>query len=356
MIADVSKESQSRGRSQVTKRPTDTRKRKDSLETPREGVKRRSQTRERPDPAEKRSGESSASVDPPRKHDEKYYNFTVRRRPLNQLGANRQWQCDRCDEGEKDCMVDPLGPCRRCKRRKQGCSLMPRNTETNKTTRRKMTIDEIFNDRTKELKKRRKKEAKAAKKLEGRAHSPHDASKPENPLLAPSPSEPLSGLGSLTPESAGSLSAANTPTDSPATVPPLPEHPAPAPLKVPKPRKSTKRSASKPTFKALVTASAQHLTAFAVVVPTLEQLHKHRRRQASPPPSGASPESGDGKAARFAAIERRLDALEKLAQQASPLPNSASPASGGTSNGARFAAIEKRLDALEKSAHAQIPS
>ena len=357
MILDVSKDSQSHGGSQVAKGPTNTRKRKRSLTAPHEGAKRRTLTRERPDPAEQRSGESSSSADPPRKYEDKYYDFTVRHRPLNQLGANRQWQCNRCDESEETCQVEPLGPCRRCKRRKQGCSLMPKNKKTKKTNRRKMTLNELLEFRTDELEKRRAKEAEEAEKGKGCVYSLPATSEPEASVSAPSPSEPLTGLGALAVESAGSSSAVNTHADSPATGPPLPERPAPAPLKVSKTRRSTRRSVSKSTFKPPAKASAQHLTAFALEVPCPRQVFNRTPRRASLSPSGASPTSGDASnAARFAAIQRRLDALEKLVQRASPPPSGASPASGDTSNAVRFTAIERRLDALKKSVHAQIPS
>ena len=253
--------------------------------------------------------------------------------------------------------MEPLGPCRRCKYRKQGCSLMPVNKKTKKTSRRKMTIDDLFEFRIGELEKRRAKEAEEAEKGEGRAQSSPGTREPEASVSTPSPSKSLTGLGALAQESAGSSSTANAPTDSPVTALRLPECPASGPLKGPRPCRLSRRSVSKSRFKPHATASAQHLTAFVVEASPPRRLLNPTPRRALPSPSGALPASGGANnAARFAAIGRRLDALEKLVQPASPPPSAASPATGDASDVARFVAIERRLDALEKSVDALVPS
>ena len=234
---------------------------------------------------------------------------------------------------------------------------MPVNKKTRKTSRRKMTVDELFEFRMDELEKRREKEAEEAEKGKGPTHSPPDTSETEASVSATFPSEPLTGLGELVLKSTGSSSATNTPAGPLATGPPLLDRPAPAPLKVPKPHRSTRRPLSKSTYKPPATASAQHLTAFVVDVSSPRQFLNRIRQRASPSPCGACPASGDASyTARSDVIERRLDALEKLVQRASPPPSATSAVSGDTSNAARFAAIERGLDTLKKSVHAQATS
>lgn len=102
----------------------------------------------------------------------------------------------------------PTGPCRRCKKKKVGCSLMPINKRTGKTDRRALPVARLLAFRIKQ------KNAKAARESSGTS--------------AEVPS-PLAPLANLTLDSGPS--STNTPIDSPsiAPLPPLPEGPGPAP-------------------------------------------------------------------------------------------------------------------------------
>src|SRR5258708_15648361 len=119
------------------------------------------------------------------------------------------------------CEVLPSGPCKQCKSKKVGCSLMPQNPMTGKTNQHAMTESELQEYR-----------CNLVKKGKQPARNSPDASEPEGSGLAPSPSllAPLAGLATLTLDS-GSSSAANTPVASPAVSlqQALPERPSPAP-------------------------------------------------------------------------------------------------------------------------------
>ncbi len=140
------------------------------------------------------------------------------------------------------CKVLPSGPCKWCKSKKVGCSLMPQNPVTGKTNQHAMTQSEL-----------REYHCNLVKKGKQPACNSPDAGKPEGSGLAPSPSllAPLAGLGTLTLDS-GSLSAANTPVDSPTASlqPALLERPAPAPS-APSTRNTSKSSAGKSPSKSL---------------------------------------------------------------------------------------------------------
>ena len=109
--------------------------------------------------------------------------------------------------------MDPLGPCQRCKTRKQKCDLMPINPRTGKTDRHASTKEELLEFRTKQAEKER---AAGVKKGKQRARGSPDAEEPEASKSVPSPSTTLAGLGGLSLESGGP-SSANTPAGSLAT-------------------------------------------------------------------------------------------------------------------------------------------
>src|SRR5258708_2396496 len=119
------------------------------------------------------------------------------------------------------CKVLPSGPCKQCKSKKVGCSLMPQNPATGKTDRHAMTESKLQEYR-----------CNLVKKGKQPARNSPDAGEPEGSGLAPLPSllVPLAGLGTLTLDS-GPSSAANTPAVNPAPSlqPALPDRPAPPP-------------------------------------------------------------------------------------------------------------------------------
>jgi hypothetical protein len=94
--------------------------------------------------------------------------------------------------------------------------------------------------------KQAKESGTQVKKGKQRACDSPEVGKSESSGPAPSPLATLAGLGMLTLDSGGS-SAANTPADSPATLPqpPLPERAAPAPPSGHKTRHPVKPSAGK---------------------------------------------------------------------------------------------------------------
>src|SRR5258708_17122997 len=145
-------------------------------------------------------------------------------------------------EAGQACVIPPSGPCKRCKFKKQGCSLMPQNPDTSKTDRRALSEARIREFRMKQVGESC---AKVRKGKRCAANSP-DAGEPEGPGSDPLPLTSLAALGTLTLDSSGS-SAANTPADSPATLPqpPLPERPAPAPPSAPKASGASRDSAGK---------------------------------------------------------------------------------------------------------------
>ena len=158
--------------------------------------------------------------------------------------------------------MDPLSVCGRCKLKKLGCSLMPKNPATGKTDRHALTAEYILNFRIGEVEKALRLEAKESraqvKKGKQRARNPSDSGEPEASKSVPSPLTALAGLGALNLESAGS-SAANTPANSPAVVSqaPLPKRPEPTPETSSKPHRASKRSASELVF-SLSPSDADH--------------------------------------------------------------------------------------------------
>lgn len=126
---------------------------------------------------------------------------------------------------------------------------MPRNPATGKTDRRNLSptsIQEFRVNQTKELRA-------GAEKGKQRASDP-DTENPEDSPPVPSPLAGLSGLGSLTLESAGS-SVGNTPCDSPAALsqPSTTEGPSPALPPAPTARRTSRRKAGIYSFTLSVT-------------------------------------------------------------------------------------------------------
>ena len=208
--------------------------------------------------------------------------------------------------------MSPDGPCKRCKSKKQGCSLMPTNPKTGKTDRHKLTPAELLEFHTKQAEKLHAAQGKKGKK---RAHDPPDTAKPEASQSVPSPMTTRSGIRGL--NSKGTRpSSTNTPT-GPAALPqpPLPQRPVLPPSKAPEAQRTAKRSAGKSAFKRPVTVPTQQSTAFAVEIPATSRHLKPTHPQASRSQKGpsASQTGDDGSlAARVAAAERRQDELEKL--------------------------------------------
>ena len=124
--------------------------------------------------------------------------------------------------------MSPDGPCKRCKSKKQGCSLMPTNPKTGKTDRHKLTPAELLEFRTKQAEKLHAAKGKKGKK---RAHDPPDTAKPEASQSVPSPMTTRSaGIRGLNSKGARP-SSTNTPT-GPAALPqpPLPQRPVLPPV------------------------------------------------------------------------------------------------------------------------------
>jgi hypothetical protein len=210
------------------------------------------------------------------------------------------------------CIVVPNGPCKRCKSKKQGCSLMPQNPSTGKTDRRALSKTEILEFRRKQTEQQRA-EVKRGKR---RARGSPDAGESEGSGLLPSPLATLANLGSLTLDSGGS-SAANSPADSPATIaqPPLLERPAPAPPSAPKTHDASKPSGrSQSRLPAAV--PAHHSAGVTAEAPGTSQQLRPALRQVSHSRGDASPASDDGgSSARIARLESRLDEVEKWADE-----------------------------------------
>ncbi len=235
---------------------------------------------------------------------------------------------------DEDCVVDPDGPCLRCKSKKVKCSLMPINPRTGKTDRRTLSQDELLQFRIKQKGERR---APRLKKGKQRARDSSDTGEPaEASGSVPSPLAPLASLGALTLDS-GASSTTNTPANSPATapIPPLPECPAsapptalpaantpsdtpttpplpplpesalpPHPPTAPKAGSASTHS-SKSDSKAPVTAPSQHLAGFVVEVPMPPHIRKAALRRSSRS-SNALPVSDDETfLARIAAVESK---------------------------------------------------
>jgi hypothetical protein len=185
---------------------------------------------------------------------------------------------------------------------------MPHHPETGKLIRRRFTEAELLDFRLEQLEspsevKRGKQKAR---------NSPDDGGQGE---LVPSPLASISALGDLTLDSGGS-SAANTPADSPSTLPrpPFSENPVQAQEKASKTHGAPKHSPGKPASRPTSAALAQHSTGVAFEEPTASpQLLKPALRQLSRSHS-TSPASDDGSnAVRISALENRQNEIEKWA-------------------------------------------
>ena len=109
--------------------------------------------------------------------------------------------------------MDPKGPCKRCKKHKLGCSLMPINDATGKTDQRRFTERQLLDFRLSQVQG-------GASKKKGSYRTREEASSlipspsgltPSPSGLTPSPSALLPPLGQLTLSSASS--PANTAAD-----------------------------------------------------------------------------------------------------------------------------------------------
>ena len=210
------------------------------------------------------------------------------------------------------CEVVSNGPCKRCKSKKQGCSLMPPNPGTGKTSRKTMSDATIMEYRIKHVDQLQSE----IKKGKRRSRDSPDTGVPEGSGPAPSPLASLTGLKELSLNSDGSSSAI-TPADSPATLPPpsFPERTAPAPSSPPNTRGASKPSppGKPPPPGPCGSSRAQHLTGLTVDVPRISKRLVPENRQASHSRSNASPASDDRNyAARIAVLERRQEEHEKL--------------------------------------------
>ena len=141
---------------------------------------------------------------------------------------------------------------------------MPINPRTGKTDHHASTKEELLEFHTKQAEKECMAGVKKGKQC---ACSSPDAEEPEASKSVPSPLTILASLGGLSLESGGP-SATNTPAGSLATQHPPPERPAPAPSTAPKAHCISWCSAGKSISKISVTAHTQHLSGFAVEVPT----------------------------------------------------------------------------------------
>jgi len=136
LINNVQMDPQCLGRPKIAKAAAGTRKQR-GLEELGGSAKRHALTRmvssRHPGPAEQLSGENNTdAVEPMEQFPEEYYQFMVCYCPFNWLQANWLWQCDRCEKLGNFCDVDPIGPCNRCKVKKQKCSLMLKNPNIGK--------------------------------------------------------------------------------------------------------------------------------------------------------------------------------------------------------------------------------
>ena len=146
--------------------------------------------------------------------------------------------------------MSPDGPCKRCKSRKLGCSLMPTNPKTGKTDRHKLTPAELLEFRTKQAENLHAAKGKKGKK---RAHDPSGPGKAKLKASQSVSSAPLTTRSRFRAlNSKGTKpSSTNTPVNSPATLPQpsLSQRPALPSSKAPDAHRITKRSAGNSTFK-----------------------------------------------------------------------------------------------------------
>ncbi len=184
---------------------------------PHGAAKHHAQSRQHPDPAKQGSGGSKGN--PLEQGSDEEVIIRVCHCALKRLRANRL-QCNRCIEADVDCDLPELGPCLRCKGRKLRCSMMPLNPKTRRVDCHVLSKDQIQEFHIKQAKESHVK----VKKGKQCAHDLPEASKSEGSGLAPSPLGSLAGLGALTLDS-GRSSVANTPADSPPTLPQPPSLP-----------------------------------------------------------------------------------------------------------------------------------
>ena len=234
LVNNVQMDPQHLGRPKIAKAAASTRKRRGSEElggSAKRHALMRMVSSQCPGPAEQLSGKNNTdAVEPVEQFPEEYYQFMVCYRPFNWLRANWLWQCDRCKKSGDFCDVDPIGPCNRCKVKKQKCSLMLKNPNTGKTDRHPPMAEDFLKFHTAQA---QEKHAAGVKKGKRRAHKSPDTGEPEASPSVPSPSDPLSALQGLTLESGGS-SAGNTPANSTLFQPPSLRRLASAPSSSPK--------------------------------------------------------------------------------------------------------------------------
>jgi hypothetical protein len=299
------KDSGARGGPSVGKGAAATRKRKGPTKASRE-AKRRAHS-PRPDPVEQ--GSSGSNVGSVERGSGKMPVIQVSYvTTLSVGGDNRRRQCDRCVEKNEPCEVTPRGACMRCKRMKQSCSLMPKNPRTGKTDRRARSEAQYLEYRIKQAEDWGS-EVKRGKRP---ARDSSDPGESEGSGPAPSPLAVTAGLGVLSLDSGGS-SAADTPADTPPTLPQLPSplRPSPAPPEaqnICEPSSSAGASAPKP----LVAASDWDSAAITAEAPSASALLNPAHRQAHHFRDSASPVSdGRSNAARIAALETMQDEMER---------------------------------------------
>jgi hypothetical protein len=196
---------------------------------------------------------------------------------------------------------------------------MPVNPNTGKANRHAMKAAEVLafrikqlEERTESLKRseeqRRRAEMKRGKR---RASDSPDAEEPENSVSVPSP---IIGLEKLSLDC--DRSPANTPADSPVTLPrpPLP-NPAPPARKT---RKRSKPSPSKFASKPHSAAPTQDLTGPTSDEPSTSQLLMPVPRQDSRSPGNATPASDDSgltNASRIALLEAKQVETERVLRE-----------------------------------------
>ena len=135
------------------------------------------------------------------------------------------------------CAIIPDGPCKQCKSKKLGYSLMPKNPLTRKADCRAKSASTLLEFRLSQME-----ESDSGVKMgKQRARDPPDVGEPEGTGQAPSPLTQLASLETLKLNSSGS-STTNTPASSPAnpSQPPFPDHSALTPPSAPNPCKTRK--------------------------------------------------------------------------------------------------------------------
>jgi hypothetical protein len=193
---------------------------------------------------------------------------------------------------------------------KQSCSLLPINKATGKADRRFISEADLKNFCIEQMRLRKYKAAcSAVKKGKQRAHNPPDQYESEEGSgLAPSPlAAPFAALGKLALDSGGS--SANTPADSPTTLPQpsLPQGLTAAPSTEPIQPQAfidiSEPSARTSTSRVYASTLSQYLAGITREVPGTSQL-------LNPGISDASSGGKGSKADRITALEKRLSEVE----------------------------------------------